>query len=115
MRKYVLLLFVALTVVVTACGADASPTVAPTVAPETVEETVQPSALPNPTVVPSPTQAGSEPEDTLASPVPSDGAACQAAAADFPVAPGLSPVTEADHIRGNENASITLIEYSDFQ
>lgn len=45
--------------------------------------------------------------------IPSDGTTA-GAAADIP-AGTLADVTEADHIRGNKNASITLVEYSDFE
>lgn len=37
------------------------------------------------------------------------------AAVPTPTITGVPAVTEADHIRGNENAAITIIEYSDFQ
>jgi hypothetical protein len=111
MRRYMLLLAVALAVVVTGCGGEASPTVAP----EAVDGTVAPSTDSDPAVAPSPTQAGGASEDSLASPAPPGEAVCTAAAAEFPVEPGLRPVTEEDHTRGNDDASITLIEYSDFQ
>lgn len=41
-----------------------------------------------------------------------------AAAADAvpaPTATGVPAVTDSDHIRGNEDAAVTIIEYSDFQ
>lgn len=41
--------------------------------------------------------------------------AAAAAAVPEPTATGVPAVTEADHIRGNQNAAITIIEYSDFQ
>lgn len=34
---------------------------------------------------------------------------------DYPPAADPAPVTEADHIRGNSNAKVTLLEYSDFE
>ena len=115
MRRYVLLLVVALAVVVTGCGGEASPTASSTAAPEAVEGTVAPSTDSDPTVAPPPTQAGGASEDSPASSAPSGEAVCEAAAAEFPVQPGLPPVTEEDHVRGGDDASITLIEYSDFQ
>lgn len=39
----------------------------------------------------------------------------QAAAVPTPTATGVPAVTEADHIRGDVNAPITIIEYSDFE
>lgn len=41
--------------------------------------------------------------------------AAAAAAVPAPTATGVPAVTEDDHIRGNEDAPITIIEYSDFQ
>ena len=41
--------------------------------------------------------------------------AAAAAAVPAPTATGVPAVTDADHIRGNEDAPITIIEYSDFQ
>lgn len=111
MRRYVLLLAVALAVVVTGCGGEASPTVAPGV----VDETAVPSTDSDLTVVPPSTSEVGGGDEPAASPAPPGEAVCTAAAAEFPVEPGLSPVTEEDHTRGNDDASITLIAYSDFQ
>jgi hypothetical protein len=38
-----------------------------------------------------------------------------AADADFPLQPNLPPVTADDQTRGSAEASIVLMEYSDFQ
>lgn len=42
-------------------------------------------------------------------------AAAAAEAIPTPTATGVPAVTETDHIRGNKDAAITIIEYSDFQ
>ncbi|NQV90446.1 thioredoxin domain-containing protein [Candidatus Uhrbacteria bacterium] len=42
-------------------------------------------------------------------------AAAAVAAVPTPTATGVPAVTDADHIRGNKDAAITIIEYSDFQ
>ncbi|MBI4591928.1 thioredoxin domain-containing protein [Candidatus Uhrbacteria bacterium] len=50
--------------------------------------------------------SGSDSEDT---------AEVAAAAVPTPTATGVPAVSEDDHVRGNEDAAITIIEYSDFQ
>lgn len=44
-----------------------------------------------------------------------DAGAAAVAAVPAPTATGVPAVTEADHIRGNVDAPVTIIEYSDFQ
>jgi hypothetical protein len=80
------------------------------------DETAAPSPESDPTTVPSSTPAvGPDADAPSANPTPSDMASCVAAEAEFPVEPNLPPVTADDHVRGSDDASITLIEYSDFQ
>ena len=90
MRKLALLL--AVLVLVAGCGKEsASPTPSPTSAPEAT---------------------------TVASPVvvtPAGPATCVLESFDFPVNPSIPPVTEVDHVHGPDDASITFIEYADFQ
>lgn len=53
------------------------------------------------------------PNPQAAAAQPPSGAGTQPAAQ--PPAGKIKPVTSADHIRGNANAKITLVEYSDFE
>ena len=116
MRKYSLLAAVLLAVIVTGCGGQPDASASVTATPVAAAETDVPSPEPDPTSVPSPTPAAdASTEESPAGPSPSAAASCVAADAEFPVAPGLSPVTAADHVRGSEDASMTLIVYSDFQ
>lgn len=47
--------------------------------------------------------------------VTGDAGAAAAAAVPAAVAGAVPAVTEDDHIRGNKNAKVTIIEYSDFE
>ena len=74
------------------------------------------SVSPTPTVLLSPT---STPETATVAPpasaTPSGPASCVAEPFDFPVESRIPPVTEEDHVHGPADASITIIEYADFQ
>ncbi len=72
--------------------------------------TATPSPAPTHTPLPSPTSTAAATAST-----PTRPASCVAEPFDFPVVSGIPPVTDADHISGPADASITLIEYADFQ
>ncbi|MCX7681431.1 MAG: peptidylprolyl isomerase [Anaerolineae bacterium] len=95
------ILVLLLVVLTTGCGEQlAAPTATPTPAP-------------TPTPLPSPTAAPVAPGATTGT--PTRPATCVPEPFDPPVVSGLPPVTDADHVYGSANASITLIEYADFQ
>lgn len=106
MRKLVLLSIALLLGLVTGCGGEVTPPSSPTSAPTT--------SPPTPTLAPSPTPV---PETDTAAPTvvpePSGPAACELFT--LPIAPNIPPVTEEDHVHGPDDASITFIEYADFQ
>ncbi len=94
MRKSVLLLVVLLSIgMIAGCGNGDAP------------------ASPISSPPPSPTSA---PAATVAV-TPSGPATCELAPLEFPVNPNIPPVSEVDHVHGPDDASITLIEYADFQ
>ena len=96
MRRCALLLVVLVLGLVTGCGGEA--------------------ASPTPTLAPSPTAAPATATALPpASPTPSGPASCVAAPMDFPVESRIPPLTEEDHVHGPADASITFIEYADFQ
>ncbi len=98
MRKLALLLTALSLGLVAGCGGGlASPTSSP-----------MPSS--SPTLVPE-TATDAPP----ASATPSGPAACVAEPFNFPVESRIPPVTEEDHVHGPADASITFMEYADFQ
>jgi hypothetical protein len=107
MRKLVLLLIVLLLALVAGCADGvASPTSAPTLSPASTS-----TPLPSPTSVPE--EATVVPE--VSAPSSPGSASCVADSFDFPLVPGIPSVTDEDHLHGSADASITLIEYADFQ
>ena len=102
MRKPALLLTVLLLGLVAGCGVEL-PSPAPTLPPA-------PTSPPSPTSGPEPTIAPPPTSET-----PPGSASCVAAPFDLPVESRIPPVTEEDHLHGSADASITLIEYADFQ
>jgi hypothetical protein len=102
MRKHLPLVGFLLAAFLIGCGGRAEPADAPTAVVEqaaTAVPTVEPTDIPSP--------AGEQPT--------AEPAACVEASAEFPLLPGLPPVTEDEHRKGPSDASITIIEYADFQ
>ena len=94
MRKRALLLMVLVLVLVAGCaGESASPTPSPPPTAALATATAAPPAIPT----------------------PSGPASCVAEPFDFPVESRIPPLTEEDHVHGSADASITFIEYADFQ
>jgi hypothetical protein len=104
MHKSVFLLTVLVLGLVTGCGIEL-PSPVPTTAATTA-----------PTSPPLPTATAEEEIDTSStSETVSSAASCVAMPFDFPVEPRIPPISEEDHTHGSADASITLIEYADFQ
>lgn len=100
MRKSLILIFLALMLLVTACSQKptAAPTSAPTQVITVVSETAQPTTAPIPT---------SGPATCKVSPMlPS---------ANPRLAAAIPPVSDRDQVIGPKDAKITLMEFSDFQ
>ncbi|MCP4536001.1 MAG: hypothetical protein GY832_02545 [Chloroflexi bacterium] len=111
MRKFALLL-IALVLGLAGCGVELPspvPTTVPTTAPTSPPP---PTAVPEEGVVEPPT---SEAESPASEPVPAGSAACVAMPFDFPVESRIPSISEDDHTHGPSDASITIIEYADFQ
>jgi hypothetical protein len=116
MRKYSLLAVLLMAAVLIGCSGQPDASVSPTATAAVARETEVPSPVSEPSSEPSPTPvADSNSGELPAAPSPSALASCVAANPGFPVAAGLSPVTAEDHTRGSDDATITLIVYSDFQ
>ncbi len=102
MRKSAFLLIVLILGLATGCGVELPspvPTDAPTTAP-----TSPPTSAPEATTASAPVDQST-----------SGSAACVAVPFDFPVESRIPPISEDDHTHGSTDASITLIEYADFQ
>jgi hypothetical protein len=98
MRKHALLTAILLLGLVVGCnGGAVSPTPSPSPSPQPT------SAQEVPTAAPSASLTASGP------------ATCVAVPLEFEAESRIPPVTEADHVHGPADASITLIEYADFQ
>jgi cyclophilin family peptidyl-prolyl cis-trans isomerase/protein-disulfide isomerase len=104
-RKFVLLTIVLLIGLVAGCGEGATPSPSPTPPPPTTasetEAETESETNPDPTALPA------------ASPTPSGPATCETF--ELPVEPRIPDVTEDDHVLGPDDASITFIEYADFE
>lgn len=117
MRKYALiLLFVLLGVWGVGCGAGDGGVSGVDV---TLESTVASPTDASPTDAPTePSPEATEPGpplEDLDDPAPGEPASCVADPMDFPVESRIPDVTEDDHAHGPADASITIIEYADFQ
>jgi cyclophilin family peptidyl-prolyl cis-trans isomerase len=74
------------------------------------------TASPTPTPAPSPTPVPATAVPTPLLPAtPSGPASCVESPLDFPAEPRIPPVMEDDHVHGPADASITFMEYADFQ
>jgi len=96
MRKSALFMMVLVLALIAGCGGEAA----------------SPTPSPSPSPTPAPATATAVPPTSAS---PSGPAVCADAPLDFPVASGIPPVTEEDHVHGPADAPITIIEYADFQ
>jgi hypothetical protein len=94
MRKSALFMMVLVLALIAGCGGEAA------------------SPTPSPSPTPAPATATAVPPTSAS---PSGPAVCVDAPLDFPVASGIPPVTDEDHVHGPADAPITIIEYADFQ
>jgi len=80
-------------------------------------QTPTPTPTPSPTPLPDPTDTAAPTTEAPASATatPSGPATCELAPLEFAPEPSIPDVTDDDHIKGPEEASITFIEYADFQ
>ncbi len=109
MRKTTLLLVVLLLGLVAGCGVELpTPSPSPT-------QTVLATSPPPPTEASTSSEATvpDAPESEVGSTLGS--ASCVAAPFDFPTESRIPSITEDDHVHGPDDASITFIEYADFQ
>jgi len=97
MRRKIGYLLTAITVLTLIAGCQAADT------PEAPTDTPPSDATPTPTT------------EASVTPTPSGPASCQLAPLEFEEEPRIPPITEDDHVHGPEDASITYIEYADFQ
>ena len=95
MRKLVLLLTILLLVGVAAGCGNGGEAASPTSSPP-----------------PSPTPVSAV---TTVAVTPSGPASCELSPLEFPTNPNIPPISEVDHAHGPDDASITFIEYADFQ
>lgn len=103
MRKYALILLVVLLgMLAVGCGGEDVSIV--------VDDATETPAV-EPTSTPEPTEARERPEE----PTFSGSATCVAEPIEFPIASGIPEVAEDEHAHGPADASITIIEYADFQ
>lgn len=116
MYKRTLLLALTVLALVAGCAKElASPASAPTPLPS--PESLPTSATETATVATAtvaPTADDAPVSETPVGGSSSGPASCVVEPLDFPVAP-VPPVTEADQVYGPPGASITFIEYADFQ
>jgi hypothetical protein len=106
MRKLALSLFVLSVVLAAGCGA--MPSTAPT-----ATRPAEPTSNPSPTSEPPTSDAATTVpsiSDTTTGP-----AACVLEPFDPPVESRIPPINDDDYAHGSTEASITLIEYADFQ
>jgi hypothetical protein len=104
MRKYALVSVLLLGLVAGCAGKMVS--VTPTSLP-----TLAATAPPPPTITPEAAAALPPASGNLSS----GPATCVAEPLDLPLVSNIPPVAEGDHVHGPADASITLIEYADFQ
>lgn len=115
MSKRMLLLALIVLALVAGCTAEsASPTPAPTAVPSPEPLPTSTQATDTVATATAETAAIAPTDETSVGGSPSEPASCVVELLDFPVVP-VPPVTEADQVYGPPGASITFIEYADFQ
>ncbi len=115
MKKNILILFILLALVLTACQSSTPTELA--VATEKAADTQPPADTTVPTEVPEPaaTKASEDP------PAKDSVVRAKCTVESYDPTPGpteesiFAPVTESDWVRGSYTAAVTIIEYSDFQ